>query len=270
MRRIIVGAVALLLGGGTAFGPSATTRLSATTGLSAAAGAPGFARGSASAVRARGYIPRARGEPKARPLAGQTALPQKSEIVDCVAAVVNGRPITLVDVRIADVFGLVDAGPSPAPEARRRAILERLIDRKVVIDLTQERAPVDQEKVAQEIGRLLSRLGRDAAKDRLASFGLAAEDLRPYIEEAVLRETIVTGRFVNAATVSLQEIETYYAGTFVPAQTKLGRTPPLMIDVLDSLEAEIKAVKIESQIALWIKNLRQQADIDIRPDCLNK
>ena len=41
---------------------------SAMRNRAAAAGAPGFARGSASAVLARGYKPRAGGEPKARPL----------------------------------------------------------------------------------------------------------------------------------------------------------------------------------------------------------
>jgi len=39
-----------------------------TADPSTAAGAPGFARGSTSAVLARGYKPRASGEPKARPL----------------------------------------------------------------------------------------------------------------------------------------------------------------------------------------------------------
>jgi len=43
------------------------------TGLTAA-GAPGFARGSTSAVLARGYKPRASGEPKARPLTGTKGL----------------------------------------------------------------------------------------------------------------------------------------------------------------------------------------------------
>jgi hypothetical protein len=224
MRRRVLGAAAILLGGLAAFGPAA----------------------------------------------GRSAPPQKPEVVDCLAAIVNGRPITLADVRIAEIFGLVDAGPSTVPEARRRAVLDRLIDRKVVIDLARERTPVDPEKVAQELGRLLTRLGRDEAKARLASFGLEVEDLRPYIEEAILSETIVAGRFVHGAAVSLQEIETYYAETFVPAQAKLGRTAPPLIDVLDSLEAEIKAAKVESQVALWIKNIRQQAEIEIRPDCLNK
>jgi len=31
-----------------------------------------------------------------------------------------------------------------------------------------------------------------------------------------------------------------------------------------------KAGKVESLVALWIKNLRQQASIEVRPDCLNK
>jgi len=45
------------------------------TVLPTAAGAPGFARGSNSAVLARGYKPRASGEPKARPLTeGETAM----------------------------------------------------------------------------------------------------------------------------------------------------------------------------------------------------
>jgi len=203
---------------------------------------------------------------------GQVPAPAapKADVVDCLVAMVDGRPIMLADVRIADAFGLVEAGPSSAPEARRRAVLEQLIDRKVVIDLARERAPVDAEKVAQELGRLLSRLGRDEAKAKLAAFGLEVEDLRPYLEDAVLSESIVAARFAHGTAVSLQEIETYYAETFVPAQAKLGRPAPPLIDVLDALEAEIKAAKTEAQVALWIKNLRRQADIEIRTDCLAK
>jgi len=206
----------------------------------------------------------------ARPAAGQTVSAKTPEVVDCVAAIVNGRPITLADVRIADSFGLVEVGPAETVEARRRIVLERLIDRKVLIDLTWERAPIDQGKVAQDVGRLLSRLGRDEAAARLSAFGLSAEDLRPYVEEAVLSESIVSNRFSHGPAVSLQEIEAYYAGTFIPAQVKLGRTAPPLIDVLDALEAEIKAAKAESQIALWIRNLRKQADIEIRPGCLGR
>ena len=206
----------------------------------------------------------------ARPAAGQAAPLKAPEVVDCVAAVVNGRAITLVDVRIAEGFGLVEADPAATIAARQRTVLERLIDRKVLIDFTRERAPADPDKVARELGRLLSRLGRDETVARLAAFGLSGEDLRPYVEEAVLSESIVSNRFSHGPAVSLREIEAYYAGAFVPGQAKLGRTAPPLIDVLDALEAELKAAKTESQIALWIQNLRKQADIEIRPGCLGR
>jgi hypothetical protein len=199
---------------------------------------------------------------------GAARAQQRTEVVDGVVAIVNGLVVTLADVRIAEAFGLVESGPSAAPEEKRRYILERLIDRKVVIDLARERSPVDPAKVALELGRLLARIGRDEAKARLDAFGLEAEDLRPYLEEAILSETIVANRFIHGAGVSLREIEAYYAETYVPAQVKLGRTPPPMIEVLDALEAQIQSTKNENQAALWIKNLRMQADIEIRAAAL--
>lgn len=195
---------------------------------------------------------------------GAAGAQQRSEVVDGVAAVVNGLVLTLADIRIAEAFGLAESGPSAVPEERQRFILERLIDRKVVVDLAREQTPVDPARVGLELGRLLARIGRDEAKARLDAFGLEADDLRPYLEEAIRSDTIVSSRFVHGAGVSLREIEIYYAETFVPAQVKLGRTPPPMIDVLDALEAQLQGTKVENQRALWIKNLRMQADIEIR------
>jgi hypothetical protein len=189
---------------------------------------------------------------------------RRAEVVGGVAAVVNGLAVTLADVRIAEAFGLVESGPSAVPEERRRFILERLIDQKVVIDLARDRTPVDPAKVGLELGRLLARIGRDEARIRLDAFGLEVDDLRPYLEEKIQSDTIIANRFVHGAGVSLREIESYYAETYAPAQVKLGRTPPPMIEVLDALEAALQAAKIESQVALWIKNLRLQADIEIR------
>ena len=196
---------------------------------------------------------------------GAAGAQQRSGVVDGVAAVVNGLVVTLADVRIAEAFGIVESGPSAVPEERRRFILERLIDQKVVIDLARDRTPVDPAKVGLELGRLLARIGRSEARIRLDVFGLEADDLRPYLEEKIQSDTIIANRFVHGAGVSLREIEAYYTETYVPAQVKLGRTPPPMIEVLDALEAELQAAKIEGQIALWIKNLRLQADIEIRP-----
>ena len=41
-----------------------------------------------------------------------------------------------------------------------------------------------------------------------------------------------------------------------------------LVEVLDAIEGEIKRAKIEIQAALWIETLREQAEIEIRPNCL--
>jgi hypothetical protein len=201
------------------------------------------------------FAPRARGQ---------------SNVVDCVVAVVNNQVISLYDVKVVEAFGLFDAPAVPDELGRRRFLLDRLIDQKVAIDLARGNAPVDEKKVDDERNRLLSSLGRDEAQRRLAEFGLDEDGLRPYCRERVLSDTIVADRFARSVAVSLQEIEDYYVKTYALAVAKRGELAKDMLEVLPEIEAEIKKAKIEAEVALWIKNLRQQAEIEIRPDCLGK
>ena len=58
--------------------------------------------------------------------------------------------------------------------------------------------------------------------------------------------------------------------TYVPEQDESSAWKPKpLIEVLDALEAEIRKAKVEGQSGDWIKNLRLQAEIEIRPDCLD-
>ena len=79
---------------------------------------------------------------------------------------------------------------------------------------------------------------------------------------------IIANRFSQSASVSLREIETYYAEIYAPAQKKLGRDPRPLMDVLDTLESEIREAKISVQVGEWIRNLRKQAEIALRDGCL--
>jgi hypothetical protein len=194
----------------------------------------------------------------------------QAEVVDCVVAVVNNQVISLYDVRVVEAFGLFEASGIPDEPGRRRFLLDKLIDQKVAIDLARGNAPVDEKKVDDERNRLLASLGRDEAQRRLAEVGLDADGLRPYCRERVLSDTIVADRFGRSAAVSLQEIEAYYVTTYAQAVAKRGEQARDLIEVLPEIEAEIKKAKIEGEVSLWIKNLRQQAEIEIRPDCLGK
>ncbi len=192
----------------------------------------------------------------------------QSVTVDCVVAVVGPRIISLTDVRLAEAFGVFETGNEADPAKRRRLILEKLIDQKVVVELARENVPVGADKVEKAWTALLDRIGRDEARRRLGSFGAESVDLLPYLEEKLLAEAIIESRFSHGAAVSLKEIETYYAETYAPARKALGLAVPPLSEVADVLESEIQRGLMAGRAAQWIRNLREQAEIEIRPDCL--
>lgn len=194
----------------------------------------------------------------------------QERIVDGVAAVVNDKVITLFDIEIVEAFGIVE-GPIDADlPAARRSILERLIDQKIVLDLSRSQTPVDPARIEAELSRVTGRLGEGEMRARLLRLGLAPADLRPYIEEALRVDSVIAERFSRTVTVNLDEIEARYRDRYVPAEQAALRTPKPFLEVVDLLENEIRAEKIAGQSVLWVQSLREQAEIEIRPDVLKK
>ncbi len=187
-----------------------------------------------------------------------------------IAAVVNERIITLVDIQIVEAFGIVEGPIGADLGAARLVILEKLIDQKVVLDLSRGQSPVDPARVDAEIARITGRLGEEETRARLARFGLSVADLRPYVEERLKVESVVADRFSRSVPVNLDEIEARYRDKYVPAEQAAGRTPRPFLEVVDALENEIRAEKIAVQSALWVQSLREQVEIEIRPEILKK
>jgi len=210
----------------------------------------------------------------ARPLAGRVAVPAdhsgQVQVVDRIVAVVNDQIVTLIEVRVVEAFAIIEVPLSADLEASRRMILEKLIDQKVVVELARDKPPIDPVRIAAEIERIALRMGEEDLRSRLSRFGFTREDLRPYIEEKIRAETVILERFGRIVTVSLKEIEARYQDRFLPAEKAAGREPRPFLAVVDALEQEIKAEKISIQTALWVQSLRDQAEIEIRPDILKK
>ena len=188
-----------------------------------------------------------------------------SQVEDCVAAVVNTRVITRIDLRIAGRFGLNsdDAGI----ESLER-LLDRLVEQKLVVDLAREQAAPGGEEIAAAVNALSLTLGPEGFRKGLEEFGLEEVDLRPYVEEKLIFQKVIASRFNQSAPVTLKEIEAYYQDVYVPDQKREGTVPAPMIQVLDRIEARIQERKREEQIAAWIGNLKAKADIRINRDCL--
>ncbi len=187
------------------------------------------------------------------------------QVEDCVAAVVNGKAVTLIDVRIAQRFGLHAGDPG---ETSLSAVLDRLVEQKLVFDLARGPAAPSDEEIAVALDEAARRLGPDAWARALAEFGIAEADLRPFVENAVGYRKAVAGRFSQAAPVTIKEIEAYYQDVYVPERRAAGEEPAPMVQVLDRIESRVQEQRRDKLIADWTGNLKAQAEILVNRDCL--
>lgn len=194
--------------------------------------------------------------------------PGQGRIVNCVAATVNDGVITRADVELADALELFEIKKTADTAGRRRAVLDGLIDRRIILDQVRDKPAPDPAAVEAERRFLTVRIGPSVLKERLDRLGLTEADIRPFLEDLVRFRSIVNDRFGRSVSVSLKEIEAFYAESYTPARKKEGAAVRPLIEVLNAIEAEIKLVKVEDQAALWIEAVREQAEVEIKPDCL--
>ena len=75
--------------------------------------------------------------------------------MDCLAAVVNRQPVTLIEVEIAVDFGLYPKPLEPATAVSASAVLDALIDRKVSVNVIEIKEPNLEAVFLQLTGRAL-------------------------------------------------------------------------------------------------------------------
>jgi hypothetical protein len=193
-----------------------------------------------------------------------------AQTIDRIVAIVNDQVITLTDLRIAEAFGLYENELEGEGERHLFSLLERMINQKIVLDATSEDISVEEGELETELLKVVENFGPEEFQKRLEDFGLRLEDLRAYLEEKILYQHILSRRFGQGITVSLEEIESHYKNTYLPSQEKRGLKPRPMMEILGEMELAIKQEKIKKQIVDWINNLKKQAEVEIRLDDLNQ
>lgn len=191
---------------------------------------------------------------------------QEARTTDCVAAVVEGRPVTLVDLRVARAFGLFPEADGESGPPRR--LLDALIELRAVLDLAREQVVPDPAEVDAALAEVRTRLGGAEFARRLAAFGYSETDLREVVAEKVKYARVVALRFSQAPAVSLREIETFYHETYSPERRREGVEPEPIVLVLDRIEARLREEKRGALVAAWIRSVREQADVRINEACL--
>ena len=189
--------------------------------------------------------------------------------VDCVAAHVNRRAITLTDLRIIRVFRLGEESPS-GEAAAPEAILQKAIDRLVVVDLMRGNFPAAEEEVDARLGALRGRFEPGEWQRLLAGIGITEDGLRSYLENFLQYERMVAIRFGQPPEVTVEEMQNYYDSEYAPARRSAGLEPKPIGDVMGEIEERLREQKREAQISDWVRGLREQSEVRVHEECLAK
>jgi len=135
-----------------------------------------------------------------------------AETIDRVLAVVAGQMILLSDVTAARDLGLQTADSAADPV---RAVLERLIDRELVLAEVDRYAPPEPDAAAveREVARVRARFAASADFDgALARSGIDEKHLRETLRQDLRAAAYLEQRFASAGDRRSQLVAEWLAG----------------------------------------------------------
>jgi len=193
-----------------------------------------------------------------------------SQVVDCIVAEVNGKAMTLTDVRILKEFAIIPDSRGAVPPETLRQALEEAIDRRVVIDLVRGDIEVTQEEAEDVLAGCKLRFEPGKWQEKLERYGLQETGLRPYIDDLVRYIKTIDIRFGRGEEINSQDIERYYEDVYLPSERALGREPKPLPQAQAEIEPLIRSQKSREQSAAWVRSLRGQAEVRINELCLEQ
>lgn len=186
-------------------------------------------------------------------------------VVDCLVATVNQEIITLLDLKIFREFILTPAAQGGlSPEE----LLNKVIEIKLVVQAAKGEVSLSPEEVAGLRREIFQAKGEESIRERLSFFGLSEPELEAYLKEKLLYEKIIALHSSLKTSVTLREIEAYYAERYIPEEKLRGREPRPLVEVAGEVENQIRQEKLRRQLEDWKEGLRKKALIRVRNECL--
>lgn len=184
-----------------------------------------------------------------------------ADVIDRVLATVEGRVITLSDVRIVKTLGLVTVPAGADPDT---VTLNALIDRLLVLEEVERYAPPepDSSAVEQHVAAVRARFGAPddftRALERLGTNPLfvtqwARNDLRiaSYLDQ----------RFAGAAEPNDEELENYrrqHAAEFAQRGRQVDE-----VQLLNEARTRVTAERRQALVKDWIDGLRARGEVSV-------
>jgi peptidyl-prolyl cis-trans isomerase SurA len=204
----------------------------------------------------------------------QTAQGAGPIVLDRAVAVVNKQVILESDLDAEMRIAILEP-PHGDEELTPQRALERLISRNLIEQQIREEDELAIEPTKEDVNARLEEMRKqmpvcvnaNCASDAgwnafLKTHGLTSEDVDAYIRHRLEILAFIERRFRQGIQISQQQIETYYHDTLLP-QYKPGQTVPKLDEVAPRIEEILLQQQVTAMFDEWLKNLRQQGDVEV-------
>jgi hypothetical protein len=195
--------------------------------------------------------------------AGRWAL---SATIDRIAALVDRQVLTVSEISQMELIRFFPRSAGQSDDAYRRAILDNLIAQALRFRDVQRFGAEDVSKDSIE-ARLLQIQKRFASTDdfnaALQRAELTLDEVRGLIKRQLQVESYIQERFAPMISVSTEEIESYYNGTWSQQRRQRGLPVPPLSEVQDEIRTLLKSTQLHQEVDKWTIELRSHANVDI-------
>jgi hypothetical protein len=196
-------------------------------------------------------------------LVSMAAATSHAELIDRVLATVGPRVITLSDARAVSRLGLIDVARSPDATAE---IVQRLIDRTLVLEEVDRYAPPEPSQAAIQAGvaaiRAHFRSPEEFAR-ALAAAGIEERSVSEWVRNDLRIEQYITQRFSGLIEPTPADIEDYVAQH--EREVDPDGRGAADAGVERAARERLVASRREALVREWIEGLRRRAEITVNP-----
>ena len=189
---------------------------------------------------------------------GWLPAPAAAQTLDRILAVVSGHVITASDVEVFLTLGL--SGIERGEVDAERRVLERLIDRRLVLDeadrlLTEAPPPARVEAALEELAARFP--DPEAFVMFLARSGLSPDDLRQILRDEARRESYLRDRF-GPPVLAEEDLRAYYEQR--PEEFAGDDGPGSFEEARPAVRRRLIALR-NAEIEDWVAGLQRRAPI---------
>src|SRR3954469_3839918 len=171
-----------------------------------------------------------------------------AEVIDKIAAVVDGRIITLSDIRLEHEIQTVLGDPAETNDE----LLKSMIDRALM-----------EEEMAQFPSLEVSDDEVDERMKAIADFhGVDPSAVRSAVVRKIQRRRYLELRYQQSIVVSNDEVEKEYETTFVPEAIKRGVKVLELKDVEQTLRMILVEKKVSQEVEMSLRDLRARSNVE--------